>query len=126
MMAENRPDFLFNTLSTDSVKNLFCISGYDKTTDEIIIKVVNTSAQPQKAAFHFKGIRFPGPTVTTITLTHTDCTAENSLYNPHVVIPQKSQISKGKEDIEKEFAPWSFTILRVKTSELKIDKPTIK
>jgi alpha-L-arabinofuranosidase len=126
MMAENRPDFLFNTLSTDSVKNLFCISGYDKTTDEIIIKVVNTSAQPQKAAFHFKGIRFPGPTVTTITLTHTDCTAENSLYNTHVVIPQKSQISKGKEDIEKEFAPWSFTILRVKTSELKIDKPTIK
>ena len=119
MMAENRPDFLFNTRSADSVKNLFCISGYDKKTDEIIIKVVNTGAQPQKAAFHFKGIRFAGPTATSITLTHTDCTAENSLYNPNVVIPQKLQISAGKEDITKEFSPWSFTILRVKTIETR-------
>ncbi|MBV5315062.1 MAG: hypothetical protein JZU47_17295 [Prolixibacteraceae bacterium] len=124
MMAENRPDFLVNTQSADSVKNLFCISGYDKTTDEIILKVVNTGAQSQKAAFHFKGIRFAGQTATSITLTHADCTAENSLFNPNVVIPQKSQVSIGKANIEREFSPWSFTILRVKIVKSKTDKPT--
>jgi alpha-L-arabinofuranosidase len=124
MMAENRPDFLLGSQSADSVKNLFCISGYDKTKDEIIIKVVNTSDQPQKVAFRFKGIRLTSQTATLVTLTHADCTAENSRYNPNVVIPQQSQVSIGKVDIEREFTPWSFTVLRVKTTKLKFDKPT--
>ena len=126
MMAENRPDLLLSTQSADSIPNLFCISGYDKKTEEIIIKVVNTGAQPQKAAFCFKGVRFASQTAACITLGHTDCTAENSQCNPHLVIPRISDITAGKERVEREFAPWSFTTLRVKTSKYKINQPTKK
>ena len=119
MMAENRPDVLLNTISADSTKNLFCISGFDRKTNEIVIKVANVGAAPQKAIFRFGKTKLAGSTAEVTTLTHPDFTAENSLYNPNVVIPQKSQIIPGKEGIEKEFLPWSFTILRIKTIKSK-------
>jgi alpha-L-arabinofuranosidase len=119
MMAGNRPDILLNMLSTDSVENLFCIAGYDKEANEIVLKIVNTGAVPQKASFRFKGVRFTGQTATSILLTHADFNAENSRYNPEVVVPQIGQFKVGKEGIEREFAPWSFTILRVKTTKNK-------
>ena len=119
MMAENRPDVLLNTQSADSTKNLFCISGFDRKTNEIVIKVANVGAAPQKVTFRFGKTKLAGSTAEVTTLTHPDCTAENSLYNPNVVIPQKLQIMPGKEGIVKEFSSWSFTILRVKTIKLK-------
>jgi alpha-L-arabinofuranosidase len=116
MMAENRPDFLVNTQSADSIRDLFCISGYDKTTNEIIIKVVNTGAQPQKAAFHFSGLKFDTGLAKIITLTHKDLNAENSLWNPHVVVPKKSDLPVSKNWIETDFSTNSFSIIRLKAN----------
>jgi alpha-N-arabinofuranosidase len=119
MMAENRPDVLSNTISADSTKNLFCISGFDRKTNEIVIKVANVGAAPQKVIFRFGKTKLTGSAAEVTTLTHPDFTAENSLYNSNVVIPRKSQIIVLKEDIEKEFSPWSFSILRIKATKSK-------
>ena len=115
LMSENRPDVLLNTQSTDSTKNLFCISGYDTKTDEIVIKVANVGAAPQKVSFRFGKTKLASATAEVTTLTHTDCTAENSLYNPNVVVPQKTVPNLGKAGFEKEFAAYSFTVVRIKT-----------
>jgi alpha-L-arabinofuranosidase len=114
MMAENRPDFLFNTLSADSVKNLFCISGYDKTTDEIIIKVVNVDSQPHKCIFRFSELKYDTVSANLIVLNHRDLNAENSLWNPKVVIPKNSRLSVSKNLIENNFPVNSFSIIRIK------------
>jgi alpha-N-arabinofuranosidase len=114
MMAENRPDFLVNTQSADLNKSLFCISGYDKTTEEIVIKVVNLDSQPQKGVFRISGLKFAAVSAQLIVLNHKDLNAENSLWNPKVVVPQNSDLPVSKNLIEIDFSANSFSIIRLK------------
>ena len=115
MMAENRPDIMVKTLPQDTSKTLYCTSGYDKKAEEVIIKVVNIGNASNKASFILTGLKFKNQTATIITLSHADPKAENSLFNPTVVIPIYSSLSLSKNGFEKELPPYSLSIIRIKT-----------
>jgi len=119
MMSENRPDFMLSSQAQDSLKGsskqLFSISGYDKKTDEVIIKVVNISSQLQKASFNFKGVKIAGQSAKITELSHNDFQAENTINNPEVVVPKITILPISKGNMGKDFPPFSLSIIRIKT-----------
>ena len=77
---------------------LFASSVFDKTTGEVIVKVVNTSATPQPLSIQLNGMKGVH-TAQIITLSHDGMDDENSLDNPEKIIPVEAtcQVDAGKK-----------------------------
>ena len=77
----------------DGQDGLFASSVWDATTGDIIIKVVNTSRQPQPVTINLKGLRGER-TAQTLTLQHNgSMTDDNTLDQPERITPQPGTIS---------------------------------
>ena len=76
---------------------LFASSVFDKTTGEVIVKVVNTSATPQPLSIKLNGMKGVH-TAEIITLSHDGMDDENSLDNPEKIIPVEGtcQVDAGR------------------------------
>ena len=77
---------------------LFASSVFDKTTGEVIVKVVNTSATPQPLSIQLNGMKGVH-TAQIITLSHDGMDDENTLDNPEKIIPVEAtcQVDAGKK-----------------------------
>ena len=77
---------------------LFASSVFDKTTGEVIVKVVNTSDAPQPLSIQLNGMKGTH-TAQIITLSHDGMDDENSLDNPEKIIPVEAtcQVDAGKK-----------------------------
>jgi alpha-L-arabinofuranosidase len=68
---------------------LFASAVFDKNTNEVIVKVVNTSDKQQEVIFNLKGMK--GVHATEVITFHSDnLTAENTLEEPTKIIPRTS------------------------------------
>ena len=76
---------------------LFASSVFDNNTNEVIIKVVNTSETEQPISIQLKGMKGTF-TAQTITLSHNEMDDENTLDNPEKIIPRPGtcQVDAGK------------------------------
>ena len=76
---------------------LFASSVFDNNTNEVIIKVVNTSETEQPISIQLKGMKGTY-TAQTITLSHNEMDDENTLDNPEKIIPRSGscQVDAGK------------------------------
>ena len=96
---------------------LFASSVFDKATGEIIVKVVNTSKQPQAISLNLQGVK-GARTAETITLCHNAMDDENSLDNPEKITPKAGtlQCEAGKKNtvLNDELQPMSFRIYKIK------------
>ena len=77
---------------------LFASSVFDKTTGEVIVKVVNTSDKPQPLSIQLNGMKGVH-TAQIITLSHDGMDDENTLDNPEKIIPVEAtcQVDAGKK-----------------------------
>ena len=71
---------------------LFASSVFDKNTGEVIIKIINTSRQPQPVSVKLVGMKGTR-TAETITLSHNGMDDENTLDNPEKITPKNDTIS---------------------------------
>ena len=71
---------------------LFASSVFDKNTGEVIIKIINTSRQPQPVSVKLVGMK-DTRTAETITLSHNGMDDENTLDNPEKITPKNGTIS---------------------------------
>lgn len=94
----------------------FCQAGYDEATGELVIKVVNATDQPYRRGFSIAGAATVIPTGKVITLSG-NAQDENTFEQPTKLAPQTSIYGKFGRQFTYEFAPMSFTILRVKASK---------
>lgn len=94
----------------------FCQAGYDEATGELVIKVVNATDQPYRRGFSIAGAATVIPTGKVITLSG-NAQDENTFEQPTKLAPQTSIYGKFGREFTYEFAPMSFTILRVKASK---------
>ncbi len=95
----------------------YVVSGYDETTGEEVIKFVNATEKPFTAGIELAGAESVGRTGKAIVLTSGDPSDENSLDNPEKVVPEE-RVYKGFSDrFTYTFAPWSFTVLRIKVQK---------
>ena len=101
----------------DGQNGLFASSVFDQTTGEIIVKVVNTSKQPQAISINLLGLQ-GARTATTITLCHDGMDDENTLDNPEKITPTTGsvQCEAGKKCsvLNDEISPMSFRIFKIK------------
>lgn len=96
---------------------LFASATYDKTTNEIVIKVANTSRTEQPVTFNLNGMK-NGGTAQTMTLSHHDMDDENSIRQPELITPKQGTIlvaaRKKQAVLTDNLPPMSFRIYRVK------------
>jgi alpha-L-arabinofuranosidase len=72
---------------------LFASSVFDKETGEVVIKVVNTSKQPQQLTMNLSDIK-GDRTARTITLQHLgSMDDENTLDEPEKIVPKESTLA---------------------------------
>ena len=97
---------------------LYASAVYDKTADEVIVKVVNTSSQTQPLTLNLQGLRGDGHTARTLTLSHVGKDDENTLDQPALITPQPGScpVVAGKKaaTIDDQIAPLSFRLYRIK------------
>jgi alpha-L-arabinofuranosidase len=96
---------------------LFASACYDKDTNEVIIKVANTSNTMQPIRLNLKGLT-GATTAQTITLSHTGMDDENSILRPELITPKAGSIDvvsdKKQTTINDQLPTMSFRIYRIK------------
>jgi len=96
---------------------LFASAAYDSKTNEIIIKIANTTKVQQPVSFILTGMNGTR-TAQTLTLYHDGMDDENTICKPELITPQKGtiQVDKGKGSslLLDDMPPMSFRIYRMK------------
>ena len=94
----------------------FCQTGFDEQTGELVIKVVNGTEQPYRRSFSIDGCAGILPTGKIITLSGI-ATEENSFDQPTKIAPQTALFGHFDKQFSYDFAPMSFTIMRIKVNQ---------
>ncbi len=96
---------------------LFASAVCDKTTGEIIVKVINTSKTAQPVTLNLQGLKGEY-TAKTITLCHNGMDDENTLDNPNLIKPVEGSVNveagKKAATINDQLAPMSFRLYKIK------------
>ena len=97
---------------------LFASSVYDKATDEVIVKVINTSKQAQSVQLNLQGVKGER-TATTLTLSYSgNPDDENTLDQPEKIVPKTGsvQVEAGKKAavLSDELPAMSFRLYKIK------------
>ena len=93
----------------------FCQTGYDEQTGELVIKVVNGTDKPYKREFNITGAEKVNQRGRIITLSG-DANDENTFEEPTKLSPKTTMFNEFGEKFSYEFAPMSFTIMRVRVN----------
>ncbi|MBP3259827.1 MAG: carbohydrate binding domain-containing protein [Prevotella sp.] len=96
---------------------LFASAAYDAKTQEVIVKVANTSRTAQPVVLNLADVTTAG-TATTWTLSHDGMDDENSIQRPELITPQKgtAQVVADKKQatVSDQLPAMSFRIYRIK------------
>ena len=92
----------------------FFSSGYDEATGEVIVKVVNSEAQPYPLRIKLDGVDDVEKTGKVISLSAASDMDENSFEEPMKISPKESEYKGFGKSFDYTFPPFSYTILRVK------------
>ena len=93
---------------------LYATAALDEATDEIILKIVNTSDKEQKKEIVVEGVKKFGSKGTMTVLRSDKLDAVNSLDNPKAIYPVDEEIKVKGNKLNLTFAPYSVNVIRVK------------
>jgi len=106
MLLENKP--------LTGQDGLYASAAFDQNSNEIILKMVNSTDKAQIAKVVLEGTKKLAPKGKITVLKSEDLNRVNSLEQPTLVNPVEQEfIMKGKT-INQELAPYSFTVIRIK------------
>ena len=95
---------------------LFASAAFDQNTNEVIVKVANTSKTVQPITLNLKDLT-GASTAETITLSHSGMDDENSIQRPELITPKKGSIActadKKQTVISDQLPAMSFRIYRI-------------
>jgi alpha-L-arabinofuranosidase len=107
---------LQNNQPVSGQDNLYASATVDKATNELILKLVNTSGETKARSIHVEGVRKLAQNATVTVMKGEGLNEVNSLNNPQNVVPKESAMKVSGKKLSLSLAPYSFTILRVKMS----------
>jgi alpha-N-arabinofuranosidase len=96
-------------------KELFASAAWDQAAGEIIIKLVNTSAQAQNAVLNFKGKKKLSANGKSLLLTGAQGGDVNSLDDPTALSPKEGAVKVNGKKSTVSLPALSMTVVRVKT-----------
>jgi alpha-L-arabinofuranosidase len=103
--------------SSGRVFSLYACAAQDQASGDLIVKVVNTSAQPLTTELDFLNAKNLTGSGTATVLTSENPGDENSLENPTKVSPKTEAVSFSGSSLTRAFPGNSFTVLRLQTSK---------
>lgn len=106
MLRENKP--------LTGQNGLYASAVLDKGSDEIILKIVNTSAGVQNNNIELQTSRKVNTKALMTVLKNENLAAMNTIDNPEVVKPADQEITLKGKKITISSAPYSFTVVRIK------------
>ncbi len=93
---------------------LFASAVWDAPTNMYIVKVVNTSDQPQPVSLNFAGMKkntkLANGVLITLSADHPDL--ENTIENPNLITPQETAVMIDGNVLETEIAPNTFALYK--------------
>ena len=105
---------LIHDETAQPVSTLFAVAGRDDATGDVVLKVINTAAQPCNTTIHFGGVNQFAPEARMTVLTADRASANNSLDNPTNVVPSMTVARISGTQLTREFPPNSLTVMRLK------------
>jgi alpha-L-arabinofuranosidase len=103
-----------NKLPLAGQDGIYASSALDKTKNEIILKIANTSDVAKKISYSFNGLKAAERIGTQTTLKSENPDQENTLDNPNAVVPTTKDIKVSGSTLEVELAPKSFNLYTIK------------
>jgi alpha-L-arabinofuranosidase len=103
----------FNNAPLAGQDSLYASSSIDKTTNEIIIKLVNVACAEKKVAFSIEGVKKVGSQGTITVLAGDAPDQMNSLDAPHAISPVTQALSVPGKKLDIVLEPCSFTVVRI-------------
>ena len=103
-----------NKLALAGQDGIYASSALDKTKNEIILKIANTSDVAKKISYSFNGLKAAERIGTQTTLKSENPDQENTLDNPNAVVPTTKDIKVSGSTLEVELAPKSFNLYTIK------------
>ena len=112
MTMDNKP-----VAGQEGQNGLFASAVVDKAENIVIVKVINTSKEKQSVSINLLGLKGEAQ-AETITLTHNEMDAENTLDEPEKITPKTGTVSceAGKKNsiLNDELPAMSFRIYKIK------------
>ena len=100
---------------TSKQPGLYVTSSRDEQANEIILKVVNSAAEPKASTIKIEGVQRLGRRGTATVLAGEKLTDENTLAEPKKVAPVTSRLSGVGASFEHTFPGYSLSVLRLRT-----------
>ena len=99
---------------TEGQEGLFASSVFDKNTNEVIVKIVNTGEKAQNISVNLNGLKKGTRTGSLTTYSSDNLDGENTLDNPTKYVPQTKEITVEGTTINVNIAPKSFAMYKIK------------
>jgi alpha-L-arabinofuranosidase len=119
MFSTNKGTEVLSILYKDNLPatgqdSLYASATIDKSTNELIIKMVNTIGQNQTIVINLSGNKIPESKATILVLQSDNVSAENSLDNPFTIVPTEKFIDITDKSITTTLLPYSFSVMKIK------------
>lgn len=93
---------------------IFVSSVVDKKTNDLILKIVNTSDKEAESTFNVEGVKKLSSKGNLIVLTSNNLGDVNSIDKPSEVVPKETQIATKGKTVKLKLAANSLSVMRVK------------
>ncbi|MCC9134901.1 alpha-L-arabinofuranosidase C-terminal domain-containing protein [Pontibacter silvestris] len=107
---------LLNNEAVTGQNGTFASATIDKNTNELILKVVNTSDKDLASEFVVDGVKKLNKKGTVTVLRSDNLNQENSFANPNAVSPTQKQVQVKDKKVKLNMQPYSVNVVRVKMS----------
>jgi alpha-N-arabinofuranosidase len=95
-------------------QELYASATIDRETNELILKVVNSSAKKQQGTFKLEGLSKINGKGTLTVLSSDDLDLVNSFERPDAIAPVISQVAVRNKTIDLPMNPYSVNVMRVR------------
>ena len=92
---------------------LFASATWDATSEEWIVKVVNTSAEPLPVHIVLDGVRTVDDVAQVSTLDCSDYDIDNTVESPNTILPQQSPVATSGNAVETTIPAKTFALYRI-------------
>jgi alpha-L-arabinofuranosidase len=106
---------LVHDATAPATDHFYATAGRDEATGDLVVKAINTAAEPVAATLALRGLDSIEADATVTVLTSTSLSDNNSLDEPTRVAPSESRIRTAGGDFAHQFPARSLTVLRIKT-----------
>lgn len=118
LFSNNKGTHLLNILSEGKPltgqQGLYASSVFDKKTGEVIIKLVNTTANQQTRSILLQTKNKLASEAKMIVLSSSSPDGMNTIDNPDVVKPVEKNISVKGKNLDIQMAPYSLVVMKIK------------